>query len=308
LLDVDSAGNLFYLAGLESRGRRLQWFETSGQESSTNLASDLYRNPRISPDGRRFVVGVGRVGVDGTQVGRNQIRVVDVARGLPLDLDTGGVDPIWGPNDTITFAEGWPDRRLSQVSSDNSSQPEQLLDSPDSYLSPQDWSPDGSRLVFASRAAKASRGSVNNNLSVLVSGTDPKPLLDSPADETNGRISPDGNWLAYQSTALGRTRIYVRPFDRPGGTRTVSGEGGGYPVWARDGSALFFLEKGKLMKAPVDYSPFTIGAATSLFSLPVSTESFDVGPDGRFLVVLGSTGNDADELRVILGWKTSARR
>ena len=60
VLDVDSAGNLFYLAGLESRGRRLQWFETSGQESSTNLESDLYRNPRISPDGRRFVVGVGR--------------------------------------------------------------------------------------------------------------------------------------------------------------------------------------------------------------------------------------------------------
>ena len=193
LLDIDSAGNLFYLAGLASRSRHLMWFDAVGQESRTNLESDFYRNPRMSPDGRRFVVGVGRIG-DGTLVGRNHIRVVDVARGLPLDLDTGGLDPTWGPNDTITFAEGWPLSRLSQVPADNRcSPPELLLESLlDSYIAPQDWSPDGSRLVFSSRAKKASRGSVNHDLSLLVPGTDPKSLLDSPADEVNGRISPDG--------------------------------------------------------------------------------------------------------------------
>ena len=176
LLDIDSAGNLFYLAGLASRSRHLMWFDAVGQESRTNLESDFYRNPRMSPDGRRFVVGVGRIG-DGTLVGRNHIRVVDVARGLPLDLDTGGLDPTWGPNDTITFAEGWPLSRLSQVPADNSSPPELLLELPDSYIAPQDWSPDGSRLVFSSRAKKASRGSVNHDLSLLVPGTDPTRFL-----------------------------------------------------------------------------------------------------------------------------------
>ena len=57
------------------------------------------------------------------------------------------------------------------------------------------------------------------------------------------------------------------------------------------------------MKAPIDYSPFTIGAATALFNLPLSTGSFDVGPDGRFLVVLGSTSGEGDQLRVVLGWR-----
>jgi Tol biopolymer transport system component len=303
LVDVDLAGNVVYLPGLSSQGRRLSWMDTAGHETPLELEPALYSVPRISPDGRRFVVGVEA----GSGVSR--IRVVDIARGLPLDLDTNGSDPVWAPDGTITFVE---ERdlleaqfrgRVSRVPADDSAPPSLLLESADSILTPEDWAPDGNRLLFSSLVRGQSRGSLDRDLSVLVPGSDPAPLLSSGADEFGGRISPDGRWLAYQSTTSGRTRVYVRPFDAPGGTQTVSGEGGSNPVWGRDGRALYFIENGMMMRAAVETSPFGVASARAMFGLPSSALGFDVAADGRFLVVSDSSLRGADELRVVLGWK-----
>ncbi len=73
LADADRAGTLAYLPVLSSQSRQLSWFEPTGRETPLALAPALYSAPRISPDGRRFVVGVNA----GTGVRR--IRVVDIA-------------------------------------------------------------------------------------------------------------------------------------------------------------------------------------------------------------------------------------
>jgi hypothetical protein len=96
--------------------------------------------------------------------------------------------------------------------------------------------------------------------------------------------------------------VYVRPFDRPGGTQAVSGEGGSTPVWARDGRALFFIEGQSMMEARVTLSPFAIRKPAALFPLPAPATAFDVAPDGRFLIVLTRAASVADELRIVLGW------
>ena len=170
-------------------------------------------------------------------------------------------------------------------------------------LIPEDWTSDG-RLVFS--AALRARGARNRDLYVLTPGSRPLSLLQTPDDEGEARVSPDGRWLAYQATASGRARVHVRPFDRAGGTQTVSGESGRHPVWARDGSALYFIEGNAILRAPIVASPFAIGAAVAVFSPAVTVMSFDVAPDGRLLVVLESSARTADELRVVLGWKSPA--
>jgi hypothetical protein len=70
-------------------------------------------------------------------------------------------------------------------------------------------------------------------------------LLNTPASEQNGEISPDGRWLAYQSneSKSGQFEIYVRPFpDVKGGYWQVSTEGGTQPLWSRasGGGELFY--------------------------------------------------------------------
>jgi hypothetical protein len=307
LLDVDDAGNLAYVPSVAVRTRQLSWVDATGRPTPLGLEPALYSRPRISRDGRRFIVSV-----NGGPGRPNRIRVVDATQDLPVDLDVDGASPIWAPDGTITFdaiiARASPEARrfVATIPVDNSASLQSLLESSERVFSPEDWSTDG-RLLFSSGPRVGSRGLEDRNLEVMVPGSASRALLDSTADETGGRISPNDQWLAYESTTLGRSRVYVRPFDKPGGTQTVSGEGGSDPVWARNGSALFFAEGRTMMKAPIALSPFAIGKAAALFTLPTAIVAFDVGPDGRFLVLLESAAPAPDEFRVVLGWSQRAR-
>jgi len=40
------------------------------------------------------------------------------------------------------------------------------------------------------------------------------PPVQSPFNERNGSVSPDGRWLAYEANDSGRVEVYVRPFPR----------------------------------------------------------------------------------------------
>lgn len=307
LLDVDDAGNLVYVPGRAPRTRHLSWVDATGRATSLGLEPAAYLRPRISRDGRRFVVGLG-----GNSAQSRRIRVVDATQGLPLDLDVVGGNAIWAPDGTITFdgmiTGGTPEAQWSvaRIPADNSAPTQSLVENGDRIFSPEDWASDG-RLLLSSSPRVGLRGVDDRNLEVMAPGSPPRALLDSTADETGGRISPDSQWLAYESTTMGRSRVYVRPFDKPGGTQTVSGEGGTNPVWARDGKALFFAEGATMMKAPVTLFPFAIGKASALFTLPTAIMAFDVGPDGRFLVMLENAVPAPDEFRVVLGWGRRAR-
>ena len=68
-------------------------------------------------------------------------------------------------------------------------------------------------------------------------------------------LSPDGRWLAYQDNVSGVFEVYVRPFPGPGGRVQVSAGGGGEPVWARSGRALYYLNGHDVMSVGV-----TLGA------------------------------------------------
>ena len=76
---------------------RLVWMDASGRQVPSGLEAAQYSRPRISPDGRQFVVSVAGDGP-------TRIRVVDAKQSLPFDLETPGSDPLWAPDGTITFA------------------------------------------------------------------------------------------------------------------------------------------------------------------------------------------------------------
>jgi hypothetical protein len=64
-------------------------------------------------------------------------------------------------------------------------------------------------------------------------------------------LSPDGRYIAYQSTDSGRTDIWVRPSS--GADRQVTTGGGREPVWRADGSEIFFTDaNGQLMSVKVE--------------------------------------------------------
>ena len=56
-------------------------------------------------------------------------------------------------------------------------------------------------------------------------------------DASDGVLSPDDHWLAFQSTESGRPEIYLRPFHGNGEKIRVSSNGGTEPQWTADGVA-----------------------------------------------------------------------
>ena len=100
-------------------------------------------------------------------------------------------------------------------------------------------------------------------------------LLDTDSTEYNPAISRDGRWLAYQSSEVGNFEVFVRPFpDVEAGQWQVSNAGGVDPAWSQDGQELFFTSSSSFMVARVETDPtFRTSTPERLFGL----ESFYLG-------------------------------
>ncbi len=107
---------------------------------------------------------------------------------------------------------------------------------------------------------------------------------DSPAGR-HVSISPDGQWIAYQSNQSGRFEVYVRAFPGPSRNWPVSLGGGTNPVWSRSGRELFYRRDGAMMAVEISTTPtFATGRPQRLFEAPFLS-SYDVARDGRFLMI-----------------------
>ena len=86
-----------------------------------------------------------------------------------------------------------------------------------------------------------------------------EPLLHSEFKPALGSVSPDGNWMAYESDESGdQFEIYMRPFpDASRRREKVSIDGGRFPLWGpKGGDELFYVDlKGRMMAASVKLSP-----------------------------------------------------
>jgi serine/threonine-protein kinase len=179
-------------------------------------------------------------------------------------------------------------------------------------------SPDGSRLIYGEPGAPPF------DLYILKLDGDLKttPLLPGPRNEHNGEISPDGRWLAYQSDESGISEVYVRPFPNVGDGRwQVSTDGGTRPVWARDGTELFYLKTdGTMLAVPIESgggrAGFAPGIPKTLFKgqyvMINAGRTYDVAPDGRrFLMIKSATAtapSSTPQLVVVLNWDQELKR
>ena len=148
-------------------------------------------------------------------------------------------------------------------------------------------------------------------------------LLHSTASETNGEISPDGRWLAYESNESGRPEIYVRPFPNVETARhQVSTGGGTRPLWSRTGRELFYyVAPDTIMAVPVRLgADFRWGLPSRwskgrMRALAVNAgRHYDVSADGqRFLLLKDAPTPDgqkpaAPEIHLVLNWTEELKR
>jgi len=296
--DVARDGTLVYVSGGGglSAPRTLVWVDRQGHEEAIKSApARAYVSPRLSPDGTRVAVDIRDQGSD--------IWVWDFAREnlTRVTLDPG-IDqaPVWTPNGRrLVFSSqiGGSPGALFWQAADGSGTAEPLTQG-SSVERPSQVSFDGTatRVLF-SGAGASNTGDIR--MLTVEKGHSVQSLLDTPSMEQNGAISPDGQWLAYESNDLGpqtHIAVFVRPF--PEVTKEkylVSTDGGTQPLWARNGRELFYLApNGALMSVRVEPGArWTTGTPARLIdgryyrgagnSYP---QTYDVSLDGkRFLMV-----------------------
>ena len=133
------------------------------------------------------------------------------------------------------------------------------------------------------------------------------PFLQTPAAETAPAFSPDGRWIAYQSSQSGRSEIYVQAFPTAPRRWQVSTDGGTLPTWQRTGRELIYRRGASVMAASITTTPeFHPGEPVTLFETPNALA--DVLPDGGLLMRTSKPTPPVTELEIVVNWFTELLR
>jgi Tol biopolymer transport system component len=315
LFSASAAGVLAYVSG-PSRSAptlRVVWLDRRGSEIGSIGEPDLYKNPRLSHDGKRLAVCIGDPG---------DLWQIDLARGAPTRFTFDPADdnsPVWSPDDrrivfetsrTLPGEPFSPGDLYQRVSSGVEDDRALLLT--ERYSTPSDWSPDGRFVLFMSLAPQSGYDLWVYDLEEAKQS----PFLQTSETEEFARFSPDGRWVAYGSAESGTDEIYVRPFPGPGGKWQVSSQGGRRPVWGADGEELFYLTPdGTLMAVPVHSGDgFQAGVPAPLFTVALAETNdslYDVAPGGDrflFLVPAAETDEAPRVITLVQNWTAALDR
>ena len=297
---ISASGSLAYLPGLgSSNAQTMVWVDRDGAQESLG-APPFAWHPIVSPDGTRVALEI--------RADEQDSWIWDLRRDTADRLTTSpAIDrfPIWADDERVVFRSERSDgaSNLYLKRADGTGDVTRLTTSANDQF-PDSVSPNGQTLVFD----ELSPDTGFDLYTVSLEGGQPELLLQTEFNEQLGIISPDGNWLAYDSDESGRREIYVRSFPDLSGRQQVSTNGGAFPRWGRDGSELFYQSgiapTSELMRVSIrSEGSLSLGTEERLFSMMGlnASSGFDVSPDGRFLMVT-ARGTADSQINVVLNW------
>lgn len=304
-------GVLLYLEGGVA-GERIVWSDAHGKEVSQVLEAGFFGAFRLSPDETRIAYPFGFA---------SDLWIADLKRGTNARLSFGGTfvsSPAWSPDGRtlyFSFTDGSGPVQIYARSTDASSPQRRVLTS-QQKLFVADVSPDGKYLLYEEGDANSS------TLKALpVDGKgDPLVLLENLEGFSgalgggfNARLSPTGDWLAYQSRESGRPEVYLINFPSGRVKHQVSLSGGAMPVWSKDGKRLYYLDPTqKLVSVDIQLGKDSvqIGRAETLFQTAVRAGiiggGYSAASDGRFLLD-NATTEISSPLTLVMNWNAELK-
>jgi eukaryotic-like serine/threonine-protein kinase len=319
---VSNTGLLaFRSGGTAETGLELVWYDRSGKQIGKVGGRGVYRDPRISPDGRQLAV----VADVGGNRGAATIYLVDLARGIQsrFTFDTAShVAPVWsadGKKIAYSAVEGNGNAGWSIFMKDVTSggEPELVAASTGqgSKNAPQ-WSPDGKYMLYQEQD-----GPKGGHIEAMPLSGDGKPFVVAAPQSPTGTIFPgfqlssDGRWVVYQCDDSGVNQIYVSPFPGPGGRVQVSNTSSGYPKWRADGKELYYLNvnTGYLLAVPVSTkgNEIQFGPPQNLFQYPfaaVGNFVYDVAADGKKFLLNTAVENEKLPFSLVTNWTAELKK
>lgn len=303
---LSTNGLLIYAADSgPARTRQLVWVDREGRAMPIGGMNGTMLEPRLSEDGSKVAVRVAAA--------NDQIWIYEFSRKLwsRLTYQWDSVSPVWTPDSSrlIVGSSRSGPWNLFAISSNDGGSVDRMKTS-DRSQRPTSWSPDGLTLVYTETQPTTG----DDIWTWRVGEASAKIFLRTPFAEGEARFSPDGRWIAYMSAVSGRPEVYVRSFNGPSGQWQISVEGGQWPVWAKDGSEIFYRTPLgsptplKLMSATVSAgSTFSSSEPKLLFDAR-QFGRFDVSLDGQRFLTVYSPPAPPTEIYVMTSWEAELKR
>lgn len=277
----------------------LRWFSATGDPLAIVSEPGDYWQVRLSPDERTVAVTMRD----------SLLRTLDVFTlsaegGAPARLTLGlsaDTDPVWSPDGRrVAFrsAQDGQPHIYARVVSRAAGADEPIWRSPLDEV-PTDWSP--AQLLFHAR----SPGSGFDIWALARASSSPREIAHSGFNEIDGRLSPDGRWLAYASDEGGQFDVYITQADAPERRARVSTAGGTRPQWIEGGRTVVFVRGAELLRSSLTFETTGVRPSTPERLLTVAgLRDVAASRNGaRFLIITPTQSVQSRNIAVVAGWR-----
>jgi hypothetical protein len=306
-VSVSDTGALLYMASPVPK-TRMAWTDAAGKElERLPLPPAFYNSPVISPDGTLAAV------IRSETPRSSSIWLVDLAgRRDPQPVTTApgrSFAPVWSHDGRRIFFSNDREGRERIYAKDIASGGSESVvhESPALFKQVTSVTPDGKWLVVQELVSQT-----DLYLVPIGGGAKPSPLVQTPAMEVQGRISPDGRWLLYTSDKSRQFELYIDAFPGRGHEVQLTTEGGAVEaIWHKDSRQILLVSSTGLwvvdLITGVDARPGT----RRRLDLPIRRGFFgaDVTRDfQRFLFCLADESDFTSTLTHAVGWDRALRK
>jgi Tol biopolymer transport system component len=271
------------------------------------VAPGPYASVVPSPDGLQFVAD-RQVTQDRTEVWR-----LDGVRGIATrlaDLPGSSGSALWSPDGRSIMY--WSDRNgpgaFYMMDASGAGAEKLIYHSPSAITNLLAWPANHDGVLFQQMDAVT-----GGDLWWLPLHGDRKPVPMVRTRAVEGQIadvSPDGEWLLYDSDVTGRLELYARPF--AGGREVqVTTVGSSWGCWRNNGREILNMGLDGRSVTAIPFEPGApphVGAPRTLFAAPEGTVALRYDPsEDRFLITRSVGRLEPPSVTVLLNWTAALK-
>jgi len=276
------------------------WFDRQGRNLGPAGPAGAYLSGSLSRDGRKLAAIVGNTSAADVWIIQPDRGTITRATFTNRPILSAVLSP---DGDRVAVTGGGTGRNSAWIQElSGRALRTELFKKSSEWPTFSDWSPDGEHLITILQ-----RDTTRTDVVAVPVRNAQKllPLLGAVFTEGAPSVSPDGKWLAYQSDESGRPQIYVTSFPASEEKWQISNDRGSAPRWAAAGNELFFVNGGRLFAAAKSAS----GEFATPVALPLpvmatpNNRTYDVAPDGRFIILTEAGQAAPNPVQLILNWQ-----
>jgi Tol biopolymer transport system component len=284
---VSPNGTLAYINAVGAPSRTLVWVDRQGGETAINASPGPYAVPRLSPDGQKVLLSYRN---DATE----DIWLHDIARQVTEPFVNEPASEwlgVWAANgERVLFSsrrEG--PFRLYAKQLNGLGGISRIGD----IGVPFGLTQNGSDMLSPGQRGAMSLMAIADGSTRLLWNED-NIVLDA-------RFSPDGRWIAYEIGTPRGPQIWMRPYPDVQSNRwRISPDRGRLPRWSPDSRTIFYRGGSDMMAVHLGSGAAPAPATPVRLFGGAYQDDFDIGRDGRFLMIKEPASPPPPERRIVI--------